>query len=87
MNPLRERLADVQHDIWSHWMRWMFTTGTFHEDGTWTMPASLVQRWQRQMETPYAELTEREKDSDRTEADKSIAVIPEPQPTPETPKL
>lgn len=68
----REALADISHDIWSHWMNWMFTVGTFNADGTWTMPAALVERWQRQMSTSYADLTEREKDSDREQADKIL---------------
>lgn len=72
LSDKRETLSDVSHEIWSSWMRWMFTVGTVNEDGTWTMPASLVQRWQRQMETPYTELTEREKDSDREQADKIL---------------
>jgi len=74
-DDLREQLADVQHNIWSHWMRWMFTVGVFNEDGTWTMPAVKVERWQRQMDTPYNELTEREKDSDREQADKVLAIL------------
>ena len=70
-----EQLSAVQHEIWSHWMRWMFTVGTFNTDGTWTMPAVKVERWQRQMNTPYAELSEREKDSDREQADKVLAAL------------
>lgn len=73
-SDLREQIADVQHDIWSHWMRWMFTTGTFNADGTWTMPAAKAERWQRQMETPYVNLTEGEKDSDREQADKVLGI-------------
>ena len=72
---LREPLADISHDIWSHWMRWMFSVGTMNADGTWTMPAEKVERWQRQMNTPYADLTEREKDSDREQADKILKVL------------
>lgn len=74
-NEAREALADVSHDIWSHWMRWMFTVGTFNEDGTWTMPAAKVERWQRQMNMAYAELTEGEKDSDREQADKILGAL------------
>ena len=72
---LREKLADVQHDIWSHWMRWMFSVGTFNADGTWIMPAEKVQQWQRQMNTPYSELSEQEKESDRDQADKTLSVL------------
>lgn len=74
-DELREQLADVQHAIWAHWMRWQFTCGQFNEDETWTMPAVKVQRWQRQMNTPYAELTDQERESDREQADKVLAVL------------
>jgi hypothetical protein len=50
-----ERLASIQHEIWSHWMRWFFDNDT---------PENRS-RWRRQMTTPYAELSEREKESDR----------------------
>lgn len=72
---MREHLADLSHEIWSHWMRWVFTTGKFNEDGSWTMPASLVVRWQRQMNLRYSELSELEKQSDREQADKILNLI------------
>ena len=62
--------ADIEHEIWSSWMRYMFTCGTFNDDGTWTMPADKVERWQLQMDTAYSELTEREKESDREQVRK-----------------
>ena len=52
---LEEQLADAQHDIWSHWMRWFFDNDT---------PQNR-ERWKRQMVTPYAELSESERESDR----------------------
>lgn len=75
IDETREALAAQQHDIWSSWMRWMFTIGEFHGDGTWTMPAALVARWRRQMETPYDQLPENEKHSDRVRADKILEVL------------
>jgi len=72
---LREALSDVQHEIWSSWMRWMFDQGRYGISGTWSMPVTLVERWKRQMNTPYSELTEKEKDSDREQADKTLEVI------------
>lgn len=67
---LRETLADQQHEIWSHWMRYLFTQGTMNDDGSFTIPAEKVARWKRQMQTPYAELTEQEQQSDLEMADK-----------------
>jgi cytochrome P450 len=78
-DELREKLAYLQHDIWASWMRYMFTCGTLNPDGTWTMPAEKVQRWQRQMVTPYSELTDNERESDRQQADKMLTVLPRAQ--------
>lgn len=75
MSALREALSDVSHSIWSHWMRWMFSVGKFNDDGTWTMPADKAERWQRQMNTPYAGLPENEKEGDREQADKIMKMI------------
>lgn len=72
---MREKLAELAHKQWSGWMRYLFGTGTFNEDGTWTMPAWAARRWREQMETPYSQLTEREKESDRKEADRFLNVM------------
>ncbi len=74
-DELREQLAAVQHEIWAHWMRYMFTCGQFGPDGSWTMPTDKVERWQRQMSTPYSDLTDKERESDRHQADKVLAVV------------
>lgn len=74
MEERREALAEYAHDAWSGWMKHMFRFGTLNDDGTWTMRAKSVERWQRQMSTPYAELPESEKMSDRAEADKILAI-------------
>ena len=75
MSDLREDLAELAHDQWAGWMRYLFSKGIHHYDGTWTMPAWAVERWQRQMNTPYAELSDTEQDSDRNEADKFLKII------------
>ncbi len=72
---VRERLADVQHAIWAHWMRYQFSVCQRNEDGSMTIPADKAERWMRQMETSYADLTEQERESDREQADKVILKI------------
>ncbi len=72
---LRERLADLAHKQWSGWMGYLFGKGESNEDGTWTMPAWAVKRWRLQAATPFSELSGEEKDSDRKEADKFLAVM------------
>jgi hypothetical protein len=70
-------IAAMQHAIWSHWMRYMFTQGTMNEDGTFTLPEEKVLRWKRQMATPYQELTLTERASDNRQANKMIEALPD----------
>lgn len=72
---LREQLAALAHEQWSGWMRYLFELSYHHDDGAVIIPAVHVTRWMRQMATPYVQLSEREKDSDREEADKVLALI------------
>ena len=81
-NITRELLADQQHDIWSDWMRYMFSMGHYRilelngePQQVWIMPSSSLDRWTRQMNTHYNYLTEQEKNSDREQADKIIALL------------
>ena len=72
---LREELADLAHKQWSGWMEYLFSKGTKNEDGSFTITAWAVERWERQVNTDYKDLSESEKDSDRKEADKFIDVF------------
>ena len=72
---LRELFADFLHRQWSGWMEYLFSKGTLNPDGTWTMPSWAVERWQRQMNTSFANLSDIEQDTDRKEADKMLEVL------------
>lgn len=75
-DELTELLAQYSHDVaWSGWMKFMFAQGTLGADGTWTMPADKVQRWTRQMNTPFKELQPKEQASDFEQAEAIRAVI------------
>lgn len=74
-DTLREQVADLEHTRWSNWQRWMHEQCISNPDGSLTIPAALVARWERQIATPYAELSELEKDSDRDEADETSALF------------
>lgn len=54
---LLEKCADIEHERWSKWHR--------HMRDKWT-PENIA-RWDKQAATPYAKLSEIEKESDRRE--------------------
>ena len=86
-NPeLVERLAAIEHERWSVWMRHLFSKcGISHfRNGVESLeiPAWAGEQWKRQMNTPYADLTEAEKESDRVEVRKTLACLAsQPKPT------
>lgn len=65
MNELREQLAALAHEQWSGWVEHMLDN----------LDDAHIQGWRRQIATPYEELSEPEKDSDRKEADRVLAVL------------
>lgn len=75
-HPLRVRLAAIEHERWSDWQRYMHglcqvsVGGGRHEDGSLTIPADLVARWERQIATPYVQLSDAEKASDMEQVDR-----------------
>ncbi len=73
---LREKLAALAHDQWASWMKFLFSRCNLQEeDGAAIIPTAFVTHWKKQMATPYASLSEYEKDSDRKEADRVIAIL------------
>ncbi len=60
----RDNMAVIQHDIWSSWVRFMFSTGSMTIFNEWTMSPDRVERWKRQMNTTYIGLTPDEKETD-----------------------
>lgn len=75
MNETRERLAEYAHDAWARWMRHLFEKSTQVKGGAVTIPIWAADRWKRQMDTEYDDLPEKEKESDRHEAGKMIAIM------------
>jgi len=65
LKALRELLADLEHRQWAHWTRYILDNLT----------PENIERWKRQIDAPYAQLSEKEKDSDREWADKVIALL------------
>ena len=72
---LREELSHWQHEIWSHWMKYQFSSCIRNADGSMTIPKEKVDRWEHQIDTPYNELSNSEKERDREQVDKFIHII------------
>ena len=70
-----DRLAAIEHERWSGWMRYLFTKGKHRPSGGFEIEAASVVHWHRQMEMPYENLTENEKESDRKEVRKTLAAL------------
>ena len=75
-----EELSAIQHEIWSHWMKYLFgTTKTaFDRNGNHiglAIPSGLCAGWGRQMNTMYEDLTEDEKQSDREQVYKFYNLV------------
>lgn len=74
---LVDRLAAIEHERWSHWQRYMHSKATRQEDGALLIPADLVARWEKQIETAYAELTPDEQESDKEQVERYLPIIEE----------
>ncbi len=72
---LIESLAAMEHDRWSHWQRYMHAQCRSNDDGSLSIPSELVARWTKQMSTPYASLSEDEKESDREQVRRYMPII------------
>jgi len=70
-----DKVAAIQHEIWSHWIKYLFEVSVPNKDGSVTIPAQKVERWKRQMETAYEDLSEKEKQSDIEQALKVIGIL------------
>lgn len=67
LSELKEKLADLEHYQWATWTEYMINN--------WTK--ENIERWERQLRTPYSELSEKEKESDREWADRVLKIVNE----------
>lgn len=75
LDGLMESLAAVEHERWSHWQGYMHGKATRQADGSLLIPHDLVRQWERQLQTRYSDLSEKEKESDREQVRKYLPVI------------
>ena len=65
LDGIVEDLASIEHERWAHWQKYVHEKGVRQPDGSLLLPAELVGRWEVQIATPYSDLSESEKQSDR----------------------
>ncbi len=70
-----DRLAAVEHERWAHWQQYMHNQCRSTADGSLVIPAELVARWSSQIATPYGELSEAERESDREQVRRYLPLI------------
>lgn len=62
---IREWLAELEHEQWAYWTRYMLDN----------LSPENIERWRKQIETSYSELTEKERQSDRKWADATLKFL------------
>ena len=65
-HEMREKIAEKEHEQWAYWAAYMLEHSS----------PENIKRWKLQIETPYSELSETEKNADRKWADKILALFP-----------
>jgi hypothetical protein len=75
-----EKGADLEHTRWAKWQEYLHSKCVEHENGMgeWVcFPSERFRHWERQIATPYSELSEKEKESDRHEVRQYLPLIRE----------
>jgi hypothetical protein len=79
---LRDIIAEHEFNRWRDWMKLIFIRGYFRNielDGTvqccWIMPSSVREYLEHQMNTPYSQLSDEEKEIDLADADKVLDIL------------
>src|SRR4051794_39110284 len=73
---LKEKLAAIEHERWADWQEWC------HEVLRNNLPVEaipavekILERWDKQIATPYSELSDKEKASDMEQVDRYWPLI------------
>ena len=70
-----DALAEIEHERWADWQAHVFNVSVKNEDGSVTIPAEYVSRWERQVHTPYIALSEDDKQKDRNQVGRYLPSV------------
>lgn len=73
---LREKLAALEHVRWARWQKYVHDLYR-QSDGSVLIPAGHAYAWDKQIHTPYQDLSEKEKekDSEREQVDEYLPLL------------
>lgn len=75
-DSLREKLAAIEHERWADWQKWVHQSTHKGSQGEITFNSyDQFMEWERQINTPYADLSDREKASDMEQVDRYWPLI------------
>ena len=75
LDPMHEQLAALAHAQWAAWMEYFLARARTDADGRVSISGEYAAALHRQIDTPYADLTEHEKALDRSEATRVERVV------------
>lgn len=75
LDSLIDELASIEHARWAHWQSYVHSQGERQDDGSIILPAPLVAKWDRQISTPYEDLSHDEKSADREQVRRYLPLI------------
>lgn len=75
LSEIRTALAGYAHDAWSGWMKYLWENSRQNKGGSVTIPKTLAEKWEGQINTSFADLPEEEQRSDYAEADKIMNIL------------
>lgn len=83
-DSLYEQLAAIEHHRWADWQRYMHSLCERRDDSALVIPADRVAHWERQIDTPYTDLTEAEKAMDREQVGRYWHLVSPAAPEPDS---
>src|SRR4051812_47661623 len=79
LDEIKEQLAAIEHERWSDWQKYMMGLAKpdFDQEAEtmFTYTTTEFNRWWKQIETPYAQLSDREKASDMEQVNRYWPII------------
>lgn len=72
---LIELLANIEHERWAGWQKYLHSLCIINKDGSLTISKDRVEWWNKEIETSYYNLDEKIKEYDRVEVRKSLKPI------------